>query len=125
MTYAESAAPPSPSGKNCAQKVLGACCRQIGLDPETAIRLTAFLGGGLRRGEVCGAAVSALLALGMAYGDENNRTCTKSLEFLDAFTARYSALRCRDLTGPNGEYRSSLCPGIIAWTTAYLEEEFQ
>ena len=68
MSYQEKATELHESGCNCCQAVLGACCEKWKLDPDTAYRLGAFFGAGMRRGEVCGAATGALMALGMEYG---------------------------------------------------------
>lgn len=51
----------------------------------------------MRRGEVCGAVTGALMALGLEYGDENNRKSTKSLEFMKAFREQYGSLLCKEL----------------------------
>ena len=80
MSYQEKATELHESGCNCCQAVLGACCEKWNMDPDTAYRLGAFFGGGMRRGEVCGAVTGALMALGLEYGDENNRKSLKSLE---------------------------------------------
>lgn len=46
-------------GYNCAQSVLGAFCEDLGIDFETALRLSSSFGGGMGRlREVCGAVSS-------------------------------------------------------------------
>ena len=80
MSYQEKATELHESGCNCCQAVLGACCDKWNLDPDTAYRLGAFFGGGMRRGEVCGAVTGALMALGLEYGDENNRKRLAALQ---------------------------------------------
>ena len=99
MSYQEKATNLHESGCNCCQAVLGACCDKWNLDPDTAYRLGAFFGGGMRRGEVCGAVTGALMALGLEYGDENNRKSLKSLEFMKAFREQYGSLLCKELLG--------------------------
>ena len=54
-------------GFNCAQAVLGALGDYTGLDEKTALALTAGFGGGVRCGEICGAASGAVMALGLHY----------------------------------------------------------
>ena len=103
MSYSEKATELHESGCNCCQAVLGACCEKWKMDPETAYRLGAFFGGGMRRGEVCGALTGALMALGLQYGDENNRKSTKSLEMMKAFREKYGSILCRELVGPDGK----------------------
>lgn len=124
MTYAQKATALHESGSNCCQSVLEASCPEFGMEQETAYRLGAFFGGGMRRGEVCGAVTGALMALGLKYGDENNRKSTKSIEFLRAFQQEYGALRCKELIGEDGMKKKELCPLLIKFCANYLEEEF-
>lgn len=123
MDYKEKAFALREAGENCAQAVLGCCCGDVGLDPDTASHMAAFFGGGMRQGETCGVASGALMALGMRYGDENNRRCDKSVKFLRAFQSEFGALRCRELVGAEGQKKKDLCPVLIAWAADYLEEE--
>lgn len=56
-------------GYNCSQAVLGAFCEDLGLDFETAMRLSSSLGGGMGRlREVCGAVSGAFLVAGLKSG---------------------------------------------------------
>ncbi len=125
MSYQETATALHESGQNCCQSVLGACCERFGLTPDQASHLGAFLGGGARKGELCGAVSGALLALGLAYGDENNRQCTKSEDMLDAFVAKFGTLRCGELVGSDKAERRQVCPAFINWCAQYLEDEFK
>ena len=124
MTYAEKAAALRRQHHNCCQAVLEACCEEFGMSMETAYRLGAFFGGGMRQGETCGAATGALMALGLRYGDEHNRECEKSKDFLDAFQKTHGAIRCWDLVGEDGSGKGTVCPRLIAYCTEYLEKEF-
>lgn len=85
MSYAERAVALHQAGSNCAQSVLGSCCKQFHLDAETAYRLGAFFGGGMRMGETCGAVTGALMALGLQFGDQNNRQSLASVNFYSHF----------------------------------------
>lgn len=124
MSYQEKATELHESGCNCCQAVLGACCEKWDMDPDTAYRLGAFFGGGMRRGEVCGAVTGALMALGLEYGDENNRKSLKSLEFRKAFREQYGSLLCKELLGEDGKKKKELCPVLIRFCAEYLEKEF-
>ena len=124
MTYEEKVAELRAQGHNCCQAVLGTCCEAFQMTPETAYRLGAFFGGGMRQGEVCGAAAAVLMALGLQYGDENNRQCEKSTEFLEAFRKAHGALRCWELVGEDGSGKKAVCPGLIFYCANYLEKEF-
>lgn len=109
-------------GCNCCQAVLMSTCEQFGLTQEQAYHLAAFFGAGMRRGEVCGAVTGALMALGLKYGDENNRKCERSKEFLKAFETQFGALLCRELLAKN---QKKMCPTFIEYCANYLEEEFK
>ena len=105
---------------NCCQAVLCPVCEQFGMEEETAYRLGAFFGGGMRRGEVCGCISGALMAIGLRHGDENNRKCEESQKFLKVFEEKYGSLICRELLKQNGK---PICPQLIAFAANYLEEE--
>ncbi len=121
MNYAAKATQLHESGCNCCQAVLMSCCEKLGLAQEQAYHLAAFFGAGMRNGEVCGAASGALMALGLQYGDENNRQCGKSREFLDAFRKEHGTLLCRDILA---QHQKKICPALIQFAAQYLEDEF-
>ena len=91
-------------GFNCAQSVLAVFCENYGLDRETALKISAGFGGGMRCGEVCGAATGALMVIGLKEGHyrENDAPAKqfcyrKTVEFMDVFRKRHGSLLCRDL----------------------------
>ena len=104
---------------NCCQSVLCAACSRCGLEEQTAYRLGAFFGSGMRRGEVCGCVTAALMAIGMKHGDEHNRESKASLQFLKEFERQYGTLRCREILERNAQ---RICPQLIAFVSEYLEE---
>ncbi len=110
------------SGWNCAQCVLASVCEDNGLDSQTAYRLTAFFGGGMRRGEMCGAVTGALMALGLKYGGEDNRQRLDSIKFINAFQKEFGSCICRELL-PEGMKKKDLCPILIQFAAEYLEKE--
>ena len=120
MTYSEKATKFHKEGCNCCQAVIMSCCEKYDLSEEMAYHLGAFFGGGMRTGEVCGAVSGALMALGLKYGDENNRQCDKSKEFLSAFEAEFGAVLCRDILA---KHEKRLCPTLINYAAKYLEDE--
>jgi C_GCAxxG_C_C family probable redox protein len=124
MSYEEKATALHESGCNCCQAVLGAVCEKFNMDPDTAYRLGAFFNAGMRRGEVCGAVCGALMALGLEYGDENNRKNTKSIAFMKQFQEEYGSLHCKELLGEDGKKKKELCPVLIKYCADYLEKEF-
>ena len=122
MEYGKKAVDLHSEGCNCCQAVLMSCCANYGIDEQQAYRMGAFFGGGMRRGEVCGAASGALMALGLQYGDENNRQCNRSKVFLEAFEQQFGSLLCRELLAKN---QKQICPVLIEYCANYLEEEFK
>lgn len=104
---------------NCCQSILCSVCDHCGIDDDTAYHLGAFFGAGMRCGEVCGALTGTLMALGLKYGDENNRQCRVSRDFLEQFEQKYGTLLCRDLLRQNGK---AGCERYIEFAAHYLEE---
>ena len=122
MSYGENAVQIHVEGANCCQAVFMSCCEKFGITQDQAWRLGAFFGGGFRRGEVCGAVSGAIMALGMAYGDENNRQCGKSKEFLRDFEEKFGSVLCRELLA---KHQKKMCPELIRFVAEYLEDEFK
>lgn len=113
-------------GANCCQATICAFCGENGLNEETAMRMGAAFGGGMRRGEVCGAVVGALMALGLRHGadkpEEQDRKAAanaKTSAFMKAFQERYGSYLCRELIKANGK---KVCETAIAGAVALLEE---
>ena len=93
-------------GFDCGQVVLSSVADKIGLDMEKSYRLAAGFGGGMFRGQTCGAVVGAIMALGMKYGhfepdtpDRKNQMIAKVLEFQQRFMEKHKSTGCRDLLG--------------------------
>ena len=60
------------NGYACSQAVLSTLSPELGLDENTAFKVASAFGGGMvRHGEVCGAVTGALMALGLKYGSNN------------------------------------------------------
>ncbi len=56
-------------GYNCAQSVAGAFCEDVGIDFDTAIKLSSSFGAGMGKlREVCGALSGAFMIAGLKYG---------------------------------------------------------
>ena len=57
------------NGFNCSQAVFAAFAGEFGMDEETALKVSAGLGGGVGRSrEVCGAVSGAAMLVGFKYG---------------------------------------------------------
>ena len=126
---------------NCAQAVFAAFAEDYDIDEELALKAASGFGGGMRCGEVCGAATGGLMAIGAARGhyipgdtgakaDAGART----RQFMEAFRERNGCLICRDLLGidpstpegheeffANPEYKEK-CRGIVRGAVEILEE---
>lgn len=119
MSNHEKAVQLHAEGCNCCQSVIMSCCEAYGLSEEQAYRIGAFFNSGMRCGEVCGAVSGALMALGLEYGDKNNRQCSKSTDFLQAFKTEFGSILCREILE---KYQKKMCPTIINFAAKYLEE---
>lgn len=113
-------------GCNCGQAVLAVFAEKYGLGLADALRVAGGLGGGMRSGEVCGAASGAVMAIGLRHGaiepedQEQKQFCgKKTQEFMKAFKERFGAVCCRDLLKENGK----ICNKLIGETVDMLEAE--
>lgn len=67
--YSERAKDLFKQGYNCSQAVIGAFCEDIGLDLETAMKISGPFGGGMgRMREVCGSLSAIFMVIGLKYG---------------------------------------------------------
>jgi len=96
-------------GYNCSQAVLATYCCELGMDMETALRLTSSFGGGIGRlREVCGAASSMFMVAGLKHGyiDPKDRELKqKHYELVQKLAQRFKekngSIICRELLGLN------------------------
>ena len=93
-------------GYMCSQAVFAAFSEQFGITEKQALQIGSCFGGGMNKGEVCGACTGALMALGMKYGqvdlnDMESRMAenAKAVQFLDEFKKRKGSYICRDILG--------------------------
>ena len=91
---------------HCSQAVLAAFAEEFGLTEEQALKLGGCFGGGMCKGEVCGACTGALMALGLKYGqsdiddmESRKKTNDVTVEFLDTFKKENGSYMCRELLG--------------------------
>jgi len=91
------------SGYNCAEALLLAAVESydLGLQPGE-VRLAAGFGGGLGRGDICGALTGAVIALGAALGrnhHDQDPTVLKELreQIVLEFEVELGSLQCREL----------------------------
>jgi C_GCAxxG_C_C family probable redox protein len=125
-------------GCSCAQAIFSAYAEDLGIDRQTAMRVSAGLGGGMgMMAETCGAVTGAFLILGMKYGGEDkdarDRAYQMVREFANRFKARHGSLLCKDLMGcdistaeglqamRDRKLRSAICTGLVRDAAEILE----
>ncbi len=91
------------TGACCSQAVFCAFAEDFGMDAETAMKVSAGLGGGVgRMREVCGAVTGATLALGMKYGPDKAAVYPHVQELCARFKAKCGSIVCRELLAGSG-----------------------
>lgn len=81
----------------CSQAVFAAFSDDFGLSKDVALKIGACFGSGMRKGEVCGACTGALMALGLKYGEDKEKSNEVCEKFLDEFKKENGSYICRDL----------------------------
>jgi C_GCAxxG_C_C family probable redox protein len=99
MTNTDKALQTFRDGYNCAQAVFMTFAEQLGLDSETAAKLTSGFGGGMHIGSTCGAVTGAFMAISLKFGEGKKRTYDKTAEFAERFLLRRPSTTCQDLLG--------------------------
>jgi C_GCAxxG_C_C family probable redox protein len=112
------------------------------VDEQTILRIaTAFGSGVVEQGEVCGAVVGAIMAIGLKHGMikiGDGEAAMKAYEiagkFIEKFKERNVSIRCKELLGydistPQGlkiaetmTIAGELCPGFVRDAAEILEE---
>lgn len=106
MTALEYQKEMSSKGLNCAQIVFSYFAEKNGLDINKALKITSAFGGGMGKGDVCGAITGAYMALGLIYGNDlenSDRSILK--EKIKEFDLEFQKIsmerRCEDILGVN------------------------
>lgn len=107
MTKAQKAKELFLQGYNCAQSSFGAFAEDYGVDFNTAVALSAGLGGGIGRlRETCGAVTGAVLAVSLAMGsfDLNNPNAKTAVyeearRVVELFESKTGTIVCADMLG--------------------------
>ncbi len=93
---------------NCCQGTLLPFCEECHLDRETALKIAANFGSGMRHGSTCGAVVGALMALGLAGADEKKATA-----LLRQFKEKNGSLLCAELLAKNTGDKKTHCDNKV------------
>ena len=131
------------SGYNCAQSVFAAYADLLGMDTETALKMSSAMGGGVgRMREVCGTVSAMAMLAGLKEGNADPEN-EEAKEHIYALVRRMSALFkeqqgtiiCRELLGIEGMeesakpsirtpefYASRPCGRIIACAAEIIED---
>lgn len=129
-------------GFSCSQAVVAALGEPLGLERETALKISQAFGGGMARmGLTCGAVAGALMVIGLKYGrtrpeddEAKEKTYRLVLEFHRRFQDLHGSTVCRELIGvdlgdPKGHKQAeergvftSLCPKFVADAVSILEK---
>jgi C_GCAxxG_C_C family probable redox protein len=94
-------------GFSCSQAVLSAFCEPLGLDRESALKISQSFGGGMAHmGETCGAVTGAFMVIGLKHGrtradDDPAKEKTYEIvhEFVQKFLAKHGSIVCKELLG--------------------------
>ncbi len=75
----------------------------MGIDYQTAVKISAGFGGGMGLGSVCGAVSGGIMALGVKHGGVGQAAGMQAMrlvrEFTDRFKAQHKSVNCAELTG--------------------------
>lgn len=103
-------------GYNCSQAVLAAYCEELGLDSETALKLSSSFGGGMGRlREVCGAVSAMFMVAGLKYGYIDSKDIflkQKHYELIQRLSKEFKdkngSIICRELLGLDSHHDSPI-----------------
>ena len=128
------------SGFNCSQAILQTYGPAYGLSDLDSLRVSSGFGGGMRRGDTCGAVTGALMVLGLRFGPKDTSDTSRDkvyaqvTEFCSEFESRCGSVLCRDLLGcdistPEGRQHArnnnlfdTLCPELVQTAAEILEQ---
>ena len=114
------------SGLNCGQCVFGAFADRFDYAEEEFYRIAAGFGGGMFRGDTCGAVTGGIMALGLAFGDDSDKLHEKVHQFQKEFSNRFGTTICRELLGFDysipGEREKSIAAGVKEKCAEYVPE---
>ena len=107
MNYQERAENLFHEGYNCAQAVFLTFAEELGLDQETALKISSSFGGGMGGlREVCGAVSGMFMAVGLAKGytgkkvpEEKKKHYERLQKMARQFEEENGSIICRDLLG--------------------------
>lgn len=132
-------------GYLCSQALLSIYGPELGLDQETALKISEVFGGGIgRMGKICGAVNGAFMVIGLKYGHsriddgqarEQARVKTFGMvkEFVNRFESLHGSIICKelincDISTPEGlqlarenQIFATICPKFVEDSAEIIE----
>jgi len=107
MTRPDDAAAGFRQGFSSSQAVVSSFSEDLGLDKETARKISCGFGAGMARtGNICGAVTGSMMVIGLKYGKATSdddaakeRTYALVQEFIPKFRAKNGSINCTELLG--------------------------
>jgi len=128
-------------GYACSQSVLMAHAEELGLDLETAKKISSAFGGGMGRlRKTCGALTGAFMVIGMKYGNIDPKDLKTKLtaydmvrELYKKFEEKHGTAECKELLIKYADAKSVeardhhkiICNSLVKDATNMLEEIFK
>ena len=126
-------------GFYCSQAILSAYSEEMGLDKDTARKISCGMAAGIARlGLTCGTVLGAYLVISLKYGncqpdDKESLEKTFALiqEFDRRFTEKHDTTNCRELLGADlrtgdadfvGRQVQKICPVLVKSAAEILED---
>ena len=126
---------------HCSQSVIAAFADECEITEEQALKLGSCFGGGMRKGQVCGAVTGALMVLGLLFGQKNasdteGRQSSDEVNdlMMDRFKEKCGSYICNDLLGcdittkeghqhcVDNRLFTEFCPKMVAAAVEITEE---
>ena len=128
---------------NCSQSIFSTYAPRFGVNREHSLKIASAFGGGIvRMGNICGAVTGAFMAIGLKYGkivdgeeeSPNDKSYEIAREFIDKFTSINDTIICKDLLGcdistPEGKQYAednnlieTICMKAVQTSAEILEE---
>lgn len=93
----------SKKGYNCSQTILCYFSEELGLDEETALKISCPFEMGMYESGQCGALTAGYMVLGLKYGstdfDKRIELAKKTLSFKNEFKEKMGSTNCNELLG--------------------------
>ena len=93
----------SKKGYNCSQTILCYFSEELGLDEETALKISCPFEMGMYESGQCGALTAGYMVLGLKYGstdfDRRIELAKKTLAFKNEFKEKMGSTNCKELLG--------------------------